>query len=133
MALVLDRPLNTIGDKGLFITEIEDAMRAGRVDIAVHSAKDLPSELPEDMVLAALLPRADPRDVLISLHGELLADLPHGAQVGLQAIAIIEGQALVAKKRSSIRRRYATRFAWPATIAFSSVPKIGAVQLAITP
>ncbi len=84
--IILDRPLNAIGDKGLFITEIEDAMRAGRVDIAVHSAKDLPSELPSDMVLAALLPRADPRDALISLHGESLLELPRGARVGTSSL-----------------------------------------------
>src|SRR5215216_1341937 len=56
--LILDRPLSAIGDKGLFVTEIEDAMRAGRIDLAVHSAKDLPSELPPDMLLAAFPPRA---------------------------------------------------------------------------
>ena len=84
--IILDRPLNAIGDKGLFVTEIEDAMRAGRVDLAVHSAKDLPSELPADMVLAALLPRADPRDALVSRHGERLATLAEGACVGTSSL-----------------------------------------------
>ena len=64
--VILDRPLSAIGDKGLFVTEIEDAMREGRIDLAVHSAKDLPSELPPDMTLAAFAGREDPRDALVS-------------------------------------------------------------------
>src|SRR5262245_30312353 len=51
--VILDRPLSAIGDKGLFVAEFEDALRAGRIDLAVHSAKDLPSELLPDMALAA--------------------------------------------------------------------------------
>jgi len=84
--LILDRPLSAIGDKGLFVTEIEDALRAGRIDLAVHSAKDLPSELPPDMALAAFPPRADPRDALIARAGLRLADLPHGAHVGTSSM-----------------------------------------------
>ena len=84
--LILDRPLSAIGDKGLFVTEIEDAMRAGRIDLAVHSAKDLPSELPPDMQLAAFPPRADPRDALIARDGMRLADLPTGAHVGTSSM-----------------------------------------------
>src|SRR6186997_2429160 len=76
--VILDRPLSAIGDKGLFVTEIEDALRAGRVDLAVHSAKDLPSDLPPDMQLAAFPPRADPRDALIARDRMRLADLPRG-------------------------------------------------------
>ncbi|HEY1015291.1 MAG TPA: hydroxymethylbilane synthase, partial [Herpetosiphonaceae bacterium] len=64
--VILDRPLSAIGDKGLFVTELEDAMRAGAVDLAVHSAKDLPSELPPDMTIAAFPRRADPRDALVA-------------------------------------------------------------------
>jgi hydroxymethylbilane synthase len=84
--LVLDRPLSAIGDKGLFVTEIEEAMRAGRIDLAVHSAKDLPSQLPDDMALAAFPRRADPRDALIALHGETLDTLPKGASVGTSSL-----------------------------------------------
>jgi hydroxymethylbilane synthase len=84
--LILDRPLSAIGDKGLFVTEIEDAMRAGRIDLAVHSAKDLPSELPSDMQLAAFPPRADPRDALIARDRLRLAELPHGAHVGTSSL-----------------------------------------------
>ena len=78
---VLDRPLAAIGGKGLFVTEIEEAMRDGRVDVAVHSAKDLPSELPLDMTFAAIPPREDARDVLIGIVDTIEA-LPSGARVG---------------------------------------------------
>jgi hydroxymethylbilane synthase len=84
--LILDRPLSAIGDKGLFVTEIEDALREGRIDLAVHSAKDLPSQLPPDMALAAFPPRADPRDALIARDGRGLADLPQGAHVGTSSL-----------------------------------------------
>lgn len=79
--VVLDRPLASIGGKGLFVTEIEDAMRDGRVDLAVHSAKDLPSELPTDMTFAAIPAREDARDVLVA-SVEAIEALPHGARVG---------------------------------------------------
>ena len=80
---ILDRSIATaaINDKGLFIGEIEAALRDGRIDLAVHSAKDLPSTLPPDMVIAAWTSRADPLDVLVSRAGGL-RDLPQGARVG---------------------------------------------------
>ncbi len=84
--IILDRPLNAIGDKGLFVVEIEEAMRAGRVDLAVHSAKDLPSTLPPDMTLAACPRRADPRDALVAQPGMTLATLPSGARVGTSSL-----------------------------------------------
>src|SRR3954454_4681115 len=84
--VILDRPLSAIGDKGLFVTEIEEALRAGRIDLAVHSAKDLPSELPSDMRLAAFPPRADARDALIARNHMRLADLPAGAHVGTSSM-----------------------------------------------
>lgn len=74
--VVLERPLREIGGTGLFVEAIEDALRTGRIDLAVHSAKDLPSTLPDDMALAAFPPRADARDSLISLSGEDFAGLP---------------------------------------------------------
>ncbi|HST03414.1 MAG TPA: hydroxymethylbilane synthase [Chloroflexia bacterium] len=80
--VVQDRPLSEIGGNGLFITQIEEALRAGRIDLAAHSAKDLPSTLPPDMALPAFLPRADARDVLISRDNAMLAELPSGARVG---------------------------------------------------
>jgi hydroxymethylbilane synthase len=84
--IILDRPLSAIGDKGLFITEIEEAMRVGQVDIAVHSAKDLPAELPSDMILVAFPRRADARDALVSRHGQRLMGLPEGACVGTSSL-----------------------------------------------
>lgn len=83
---VLDRPLSAIGDTGLFVAEIEQALRAGVIDLAVHSAKDLPSELPPDMALAAFPQRADPRDVLVSRAGGRLAELPSGARIGTSSL-----------------------------------------------
>ena len=68
--------------KGMFTKEIEDALREGRVDLAVHSLKDLPTELPEGFALAATPPRVDPRDVLVSVKYQDLASLPRGAVVG---------------------------------------------------
>jgi hydroxymethylbilane synthase len=71
-----------VGSKGMFTKEIEEALAEGRVDLAVHSLKDLPTELPEPFVLAATPERVDPRDVLVSAKYESLAALPQGARVG---------------------------------------------------
>jgi hydroxymethylbilane synthase len=79
---ILDRTLSKVGGKGLFVKELEVAMQDGRADIAVHSMKDVPSELPEGFRIAAALPRADPRDAFISLHHARLDALPPGAVVG---------------------------------------------------
>jgi hydroxymethylbilane synthase len=71
-----------VGSKGMFTKEIEEALAAGRVDLAVHSLKDLPTELPEPFALAATPPRVDPRDVFVSVRYANLASLPQGARVG---------------------------------------------------
>ena len=71
-----------VGSKGMFTKEIEEALADGRVDLAVHSLKDLPTELPEPFALAATPPRVDPRDAFVSVNYESLAALPHGAKVG---------------------------------------------------
>ncbi len=68
--------------KGLFIKEIEEALLANRIDLAVHSMKDLPTQLPEGLTIAAVPEREDPRDVLVSRNGESLQDLPQAARVG---------------------------------------------------
>jgi hydroxymethylbilane synthase len=83
---ILDRPLANIGGKGLFIKELELAMSEHRADIAVHSMKDVPSELPPGMILAAILPRADPRDAFVSLRHKNFSSLPQGARVGTSSL-----------------------------------------------
>ena len=79
---VLDRALAEVGGKGLFVKELEVAMQEGRADIAVHSMKDVPSELPPGFRITAALPRANPHDAFISLKYRRFADLPQGAHVG---------------------------------------------------
>jgi hydroxymethylbilane synthase len=83
---ILDRALSRIGDKGLFVSEIEAALVERRVDLAVHSCKDLPSETPDELILAAFPRRADARDALVSPTGARLADLPHGARIGTSSL-----------------------------------------------
>lgn len=83
---ILDAPLAKIGGKGLFTKEIEDALLDGRVDLAVHSLKDLPTELPEGLTLAAVMKREDPRDVFVSRDGSGLEDLPAGARIGTSSL-----------------------------------------------
>jgi hydroxymethylbilane synthase len=78
--------LSRIGGKGLFTKEIEDALLAGRVDLAVHSLKDLPTENPPGLIVAALLVREDPRDALVSRNGLGLSALPKGARVGTSSL-----------------------------------------------
>jgi hydroxymethylbilane synthase len=75
-------PLAQIGGPGVFTREIEDALRAGTIDVAVHSLKDLPTRLAEGLALAAVLARADPRDVLVAPPGTRLGSLPAGARIG---------------------------------------------------
>jgi hydroxymethylbilane synthase len=83
---VLDRSLADIGGKGLFIKELEMAMSDGRADAAVHSLKDLPMDLPDGFVLAAVVARDDPRDALVSNRYASLAELPPGAVVGTSSL-----------------------------------------------
>ena len=83
---VLDRRLESIGGKGAFLKEIEEAMLAGQVDLAVHSLKDVPTALPAGLSLCAYLERADPRDALLSNSGKRLESLPAGARVGTTSL-----------------------------------------------
>jgi hydroxymethylbilane synthase len=83
---ILDRSLASVGGKGLFIKELELAITEDRADIAVHSMKDVPSDLPEGMTLAAMLPRADPRDAFVSVRHESFDALPQGARVGTSSL-----------------------------------------------
>jgi hydroxymethylbilane synthase len=81
-----DRPLKEIGNKGLFTKEIEEAMTEGRIDIAVHSMKDMPTEQPAGLVLDCYLPREDTRDAFVSVSADGLHDLPEGAVVGSSSL-----------------------------------------------
>jgi hydroxymethylbilane synthase len=83
---ILDRSLQKIGGKGLFIKELEIAMQAGEADIAVHSMKDVPAEMPAGFCLAAMLERANHADALVSPNGEQLSDLPQGALIGSSSL-----------------------------------------------
>lgn len=80
--LVQDRPLAEIGGKGLFTKELDESMMDGRIDLAVHSMKDVPTVLPDGIVLPCILPREDVRDAFISLKYKSVADLPQGAVIG---------------------------------------------------
>ena len=97
-----DRPLAAIGGKGLFTKEIEEALLGGRIDLAVHSMKDVPTWLPEGLEIAATPEREDPRDVLIARGGQgvaTVADLPAGARVGTGSL---RRQAQLLARRSDL-------------------------------
>ncbi len=83
---VIDRPLAAIGGKGLFIKELENALREGRADIAVHSLKDVPMDMPEGFVLAAISAREDARDAFVSNRFDALSSLPPGSVVGTSSL-----------------------------------------------
>lgn len=97
---IQDRPLAEAGGKGLFTKEIEEALIAGTIDLAVHSSKDMPTVLPAGLVLSAFLEREDPRDALISRKAKSIADLPRGAVVGT---ASLRRQAMVKRRRPDIQ------------------------------
>jgi hydroxymethylbilane synthase len=83
---ILDRTLSKVGGKGLFVKELETALEAGQAQLAVHSLKDVPMDLPEGFVLAAVLEREDPRDAFVSNRFDDLAALPEGACVGTSSL-----------------------------------------------
>lgn len=83
---ILDRALSKVGGKGLFVKELETALQDGRADIAVHSLKDVPMELPEGFALACVMQREDPHDALVSNDYMSLDQLPHGAVVGTSSL-----------------------------------------------
>jgi hydroxymethylbilane synthase len=90
---ILDRALSKVGGKGLFVKELETAIAEGRADLAVHSLKDVPMDLPEGFALGAVLEREDPRDAFVSNDYASLAELPDGAIVGTSSL---RRQALIA-------------------------------------
>ncbi|HTM61040.1 MAG TPA: hydroxymethylbilane synthase [Burkholderiales bacterium] len=83
---ILDRSLDKVGGKGLFVKELENAIADGRADLAVHSIKDVPAELPQGFVLAAISAREDPRDALVSNRFATLAEMPPGAILGTSSL-----------------------------------------------
>lgn len=83
---IRDVALSRIGDKGLFVKELEEALLERRIDLAVHSMKDVPVSLPAGLVIACVPQRADPRDVLVSPGGQTLAQLPCGARLGTSSL-----------------------------------------------
>jgi hydroxymethylbilane synthase len=83
---ILDRPLRTVGGKGLFVKEIEEALLAGAADFAVHSMKDVPSEIPQGLKIGVILKREDPADVLLSKKYKTLDELPSGAIIGTSSL-----------------------------------------------
>lgn len=93
---ILDRPLALVGGKGLFVKELEAALADGRADIAVHSAKDVPMQMPEGFCLAAITARADPRDCMVSNRKENLDALPRRSIVGTSSL----------RREAQLRERY---------------------------
>jgi hydroxymethylbilane synthase len=83
---ILDRSLSKVGGKGLFVKELENALLDGRADLAVHSLKDMPVDMPDLFELSTILKRADCRDAFVSNHFDTLADLPEGAVVGTSSL-----------------------------------------------
>jgi hydroxymethylbilane synthase len=97
---IKDRPLREFGGKGLFTKEIDEALLASKVDLAVHSMKDLPTDLPSKIIIGAVLPRGDVRDAFISSHAKSLAELPEGAVVGTSSL---RRQAQILRARPDLR------------------------------
>ena len=97
---ILDRALSKVGGKGLFVKELEVALEEGRADLAVHSLKDVPMELPSGFTLACVLEREDPRDAFVSPRYASLAELPEGAVVGTSSL---RRQALLQALRPDLR------------------------------
>lgn len=83
---ILDVPLAKVGGKGLFVKELEEAMLSREVDMAVHSMKDVPSELPEELHIGVVTKREDPRDAFLSVNYDSFKDLPQGAKVGTSSL-----------------------------------------------
>jgi hydroxymethylbilane synthase len=97
--MILDRPLSEVGGKGLFTKEIEEALLDGRIDLAVHSSKDMPTVLPDGLEISTFLPREDVRDAFISNKYKTLAEMPEGAVVGTSSL---RRQAMVKKLRPDL-------------------------------
>jgi hydroxymethylbilane synthase len=111
--IAADKPLKEVGGKGLFTKEIEEAMLAGRIDIAVHSMKDMPTVQPDGLLLDCYLPREDVRDAFVSPVSERLADLPQGARVGSSSLRRRAQLAHVRPDLELVEFRGNVKTAWP--------------------
>ncbi|MCX7645399.1 MAG: hydroxymethylbilane synthase [Rhodobacteraceae bacterium] len=137
-----DRPLKEIGGKGLFTREIEEALLAGRIDIAVHSMKDMPTLQPPGLVLDCHLPREDVRDAFVSPLAAGLADLPRGAVVGSSSL---RRRAQLAHRRPDLRlvefrgnvqtrmRKLADGVAAATFLAMAGLNRLGLAHVARSP
>ena len=101
--VILDRPLAEIGGKGLFSKELDRALLERRIDIAVHSTKDIETVLPDGIFLAVFLKREDPRDAFLSFKAETLAELPPGSVVGS---ASVRRQAQILNRRPDLKVKF---------------------------
>ena len=122
--VVLDRPLAQVGGKGLFTKELDSALLDGRIDIAVHSVKDIETALPDGILLAAFLKREDPRDAFLSFKAKTLADLPPGSVVGS---ASVRRQAQILNRRPDLkiqllRGNVQTRLSKPVSYTHLTLP-----------
>ena len=107
---IQDRPLSEAGGKGLFTKEIEEALLAGGIDIAVHSSKDMPTQLPNGLELSAFLPREDARDAFVGKAAKTIAALPRGAKMGIAELprgakvgsSSLRRQALIRRMRPDL-------------------------------
>jgi hydroxymethylbilane synthase len=123
---ILDRPLNQVGGKGLFVKGIEDLLLAGEVDLAVHSMKDLPGHTPEGLAIVCTPPRADARDVLVGPPGARLATLPAGTRLGTSSLR----RAALAKRINPGLEIVSIRGNVPTRIGKIGEGKVDAVLLA---
>ena len=97
---IQDRPLSEVGGKGLFTKEIEEALLEGKIDLAVHSSKDMPTHLPDGLELSAFLEREDARDAFVGRGAKPLIDLPQGATIGSSSL---RRQALIKRMRPDLK------------------------------
>jgi hydroxymethylbilane synthase len=140
--LIQDRTLARIGGKGLFTKEIDEAQIDGRIDIAVHSMKDVPTVLPAALILPCVLEREDPRDAFLCLTADRLADLPSGAVVGT---ASLRRAAQILRRRPDLRieplrgnvhtrlRRLEDRVVDATLLAMAGLRRLGCADRATAP
>lgn len=129
-----DAPIHTLGGQGVFVKEVQQAVRDGRADIAVHSAKDLPAVTPDDLVLAAIPERADARDALV---GARLDDIPVGGSVGTGAVRrraqvrALRPDLTFGELRGNVDTRIAKAAGFDAVvIAAAALERLGQIEVA---